>query len=363
MAVTETLGVKRPTVYVHLYYGKDAETYRDRYLLGFEPDESPYGFHLARNAGVNLVFSRDSPPTHFARRVRRIMDFDLFHAWSNRHRVNEADIVWTMTEGEAFAVSALMALGVVASKPIISNAVWLLNRWSTLNVVHRAIYRYLSRNISVMTVHSARCVPVARSAMPKLRVQLMHFGVNSDLLSSVKGRLNCGDPINIFSAGNDKTRDWVTLISAFGGDPRFHLKIVCGWLGRDDIAGLDNVELVRDPTRHEFVDLYREADFVIIPMFENIYSGITVALEASAASRPIVSTSTGGVPTYFDETEVIYVPAGDPDAMREAVLAAVRGGVGALVMNARARFDDSNYSTEGLIDRYIEITKEFLSVG
>ena len=60
----------------------------------------------------------------------------------------------------------------------------------------------------------------------------------------------------------------------------------------------------------DFIACYHWADIVAVPMRQNIYSGITVALEAAAMGTPVVSSRTGGVPTYFGEDEVFYSPAG-----------------------------------------------------
>jgi hypothetical protein len=45
---TETIELHRPKVHVQIFYGKDAEPYRRKYLAGKTPDETPYGFHLVQ---------------------------------------------------------------------------------------------------------------------------------------------------------------------------------------------------------------------------------------------------------------------------------------------------------------------------
>jgi hypothetical protein len=87
-------------------------------------------------------------------------------------------------------------------------------------------------------------------------------------------------PIRILAAGNDPTRDWPTVLSAFGGDPRFELTIVSDKVAEEAVAPYSNLQLPRRPTVVAFQELYRWADFTVVPMVENKYSGITVALEA-----------------------------------------------------------------------------------
>ncbi len=283
-----SLADRRPRVYVHIFYGKDVETYRREYLAGREPDETPYGFHLAAQEGFDVSFSRDAPPSTglVARLARRLPNIDLLHAFSNRERIRAADAVWTMTEGEAFAVAALMAFGIVPRRPVIGNAVWLLNNWGSYSGRRRKLYQYLSRTISVMTVHSRECLPVIRSALPRLRSELLFFGINTEMFRLTPPRIEeQTGPLRLFAIGNDRTRDWATLLAAFGNDPRFHLTIICWWLTDEDIARYDNVAVVRSPTMADFRRCYAETDMVVVPMEENIFSGITVALGGGGARQ------------------------------------------------------------------------------
>lgn len=351
-----------PKVHVQLYQGKDAERYRARYREGIEPDETPYGFHLAEEEGFDVTFSKDGPRNLFAKVVNKLFDFDLVHAWRNRHAMSAADVIWTMTEGEAFAAAFLMKLGVIPRRPILSNAVWLLNRWRSLTWLRRRAYKALADELAVMTVHSLECLPIAQRAFPNLRSELMYFGVNVAYFPIAPPQLAASsEVIHIVSAGNDRTRDWDSLLEAFGGDDRFKVTLVCAWLDRTRTAEYENVSLLHTSSMSDLRDLYREADVIAVPMRENVFSGITVALEAAALGKPILSTETGGVPTYFDRDQVIYAAPGDAKALREALLATTPASRKAAAERAQARFVERDYSTRGLIARYSRITRELLS--
>lgn len=357
-----TGGAILPKVHVQLYQGKDAERYRARYRDGIEPDETPYGFHLAQDEGFEVTFSKDGPRNLFAKVVNKLFDFDLVHAWRNRHAMSEADVIWTMTEGEAFAAALLMKLGAIPRRPILSNAVWLLNRWPSLTWLRRWSYAALSDELTVMTVHSLDCLPIAKKAFPKLRSELMYFGINVEYFPISAPKLSRdSDVIHIVSAGNDRTRDWDSLLDAFGGDKRFRVTLVCAWLDRARTAPFENVSLLHTSSMSELRDLYRDADVIAVPMRKNVFSGITVALEAAALGKPILCTETGGVPTYFDRDQVIYAAPGDAGALREALLATTAASRKAAAERAQARFLERDYSTRGLIARYSNITRELLS--
>jgi glycosyltransferase involved in cell wall biosynthesis len=355
----------RTKVHVQLFYGQDAEIYRQNYLAGKVPSETPYDFHLAREEGFDVSFSRDvvrNPKGFLIRFLSRIFEFDVLHAWSNRARIRRADVIWTLTEGEAFATAFLFSLGVIPCRPIVANNVWLLHYWEHTRFHKRAVCRYLSRYITVLTVHSKECLPVAKRVFPETRIKLMYFGINTELFKLTAPSLptDAKGPVRIFSAGTDRTRDFETLLAAFGNDDRFHLTIICGRLSEDQIKQYRNVVLIRPSGMAEFLRCYEEADIVAVPMKKNIFSGITVALEGVAMGKPVLSSRTGGVPTYFEESDVFYVPVGDAAAMREVVISTDHASRRQRAENARGRFIERDYSSRAFIRRYAEITRDLL---
>jgi glycosyltransferase involved in cell wall biosynthesis len=279
----------------------------------------------------------------------------------NLRHIRNADVIWTMTEHQAFGVAILFALGLARRRPIIGNAVWLWNEWNGLSRIKKAFFSHLSRYIDVLTVHSADCLEPARRTFPHVRCEVSYFGINTSMFQPAATIPGTADrPIGLFSAGTDRTRDWATFFSAFANDARFVVHVAAPSLSAEDLAHYDNVHLVQNPTMATFLRLYSEADFVVIPMHHNIFSGITVALEAAALKRPIVVSRTGGVPTYFDEQDVFYVAPGDSGALREAVLTATPSQRAARVASAWRRFEKQDYSTNGMMRRYAEFTVAIL---
>jgi glycosyltransferase involved in cell wall biosynthesis len=212
-----------------------------------------------------------------------------------------------------------------------------------------------------MTVHSAVCLPVLREAFPGLKSQLLYFGVNTKMfLRPLIPRPSNGGPIRIFAPGNDGDRDWNTLFDAFGNDDRFQVTVICVWLGDDKLSQYNNFRAIRDPNMADFHRCYQEADIVAVPMKENIYSGITVALEAVAMGKPVLSSRTGGVPTYFNNDELFYAPVRDPVAMRDIVLSTTVQSRLERAEKAHRRFLETDYSTDAVIRRYAELTRDLL---
>ena len=101
-----------------------------------------------------------------------------------------------------------------------------------------------------------------------------------------------GRPIRVYSIGGDRTRDWRTMLGAFGNDPRFEIRLICRWI--DEVinpASFSNLEIPRTSLIEAQRDAYTWADLVIMPMFRNCFSGITVACEAVAMGVPVVSSA------------------------------------------------------------------------
>jgi glycosyltransferase involved in cell wall biosynthesis len=72
----------------------------------------------------------------------------------------------------------------------------------------------------------------------------------------------------------------------------------------------------------ELLQLYRDADVVVVSTFPNRYAaGVQAMMEAMACERPTVVTSTEGLQSYLSGNDgVIQVPPGDPVAMRQAIV-------------------------------------------
>lgn len=356
--------------YVHLGRGSKVAKQRERYLRGETNDLTPYGFHLAEEMGAIVTFSNDEeyPASPVAAKLNwwgnRLLRFDFGHAWANRKAVTACDVVWTMTEGEAFAIAALMMIRAVRRKPIIGNAVWLFDRWNKIPKINRRLFRILSHYISIMTVHSQKCIAVARASLPNLCCELTHFGINPDIyqINSPKMRTNEG-PIRVFAAGNDATRDWATFLSALGNDTRFSLNIWTPALTPEILAQYNNVLLPKPILMVDIMALYDQCDVVVVPMVDNIFSGITVALEAVALGKPVICSNTGGVTTYFNENEIRYVPLSNAAELREAVLRVFTEDTLQKANAAQASFSRNQYTTRAMIAAYIKLTSRYLDTG
>lgn len=349
--------------FVHLGYGFDAAKHRELHVRGLAPDEVPYGFHHAEKMNCEVSYSEDMQESLVSRLIRkaltRLLGFDVIHAYRNRRRLFSSDIIWTMEERQFLAVIFLGCL--LRKRPfpkIIAQTVWLFNDWSGYSSARKWFLTKLLNKATCLSVHSNEYLSEVRRIVPSARLELLKFGISLDTFPFSPGRREIHSPIRVFTLGNDPTRDWKTMLAAFANNDQFEVVAVSRSLTDEMVRGMRNIRIVRDPSMEQFRSLYRWADYVFIPMVSNLYSGITVALEATSMGTPVVCSDTGGVPTYFDGDQVLYVPVENPAALRDAILACTEERRTAQLTAAQARFLREDYSSAGMIRRYIELSKQ-----
>ena len=148
-------------------------------------------------------------------------------------------------------------------------------------------------------------------------------------------------------------RDYPTLIEAIRGtDLRCHIatdqvRIPHRFrLVTDRRVPVDTLSVPHDAritmgrkTLPELRDLYARSRFVVVPLVpSDSDNGVTVILEAMAMGKPVICSRTRGqVDVIQDGVTGIYVPVGDPAALRETMLSLWNEPQSALTMGVRAR--------------------------
>ena len=355
-------------VYVHLAHGYDARDWERRWrsgeLIGFN-EPSPYGYHHAASASTVLRFSRDAAEGRVGRLVRGglrlALGFDLVHAWRNRAALREADVVWTHTESQHLAIACLLKAMPRPRRPrLLAQSVWLMDRWDGFGALRRALYRWLIAEAYVLTFHASLNRDKARALFPGKRCELLPFGICATYKQPPKAR-RCDADLRVLAIGNDRHRDWATLLAAFGGQPGITLTVASGTVAPKAVARYGNVTIARPKRNAELLALYAAADVVALPLAANLHaSGATVLQEAVLAGRPVVCTRAGGLDGYFAEGEVTFVPVGDAAALWSAALALARDPAAALAKAAAAQ---RRMAADGLSSRNFALAHAALSRG
>ncbi|HVB80554.1 MAG TPA: glycosyltransferase family 4 protein [Candidatus Binataceae bacterium] len=358
-------------VFVHLGHGFGGQSWTQRQAIGAIPglnDHLAYGYYRASGNGWSVEYSedeRENALTTFCRlALRRIIGFDLIHAWRNRKELFAADIVWTHTEIENLAVLFLFRFCRRSRQPkVIANCVWLFDRWPHLPWPKRFMYRELLKRADAVTTFSPANIQIAKKLLPSVRCEYIRWGATIDDLRT-PSRKSVHHPLRIAALGNDIHRDWKTVISAFGNRERYKVAIASRRLDSRLLAGIDNVTVLSVATADDVKALYEWADIVLVSLKPNLHaSGITVVLEAVILGVPVVCTDSGGLRAYFSSSEIYYVPIYAPIAMRAAVEELARDDERRwdMVIRAQRQLLNAKLTTKGFAERHRRLSEELLA--
>jgi glycosyltransferase involved in cell wall biosynthesis len=309
-------------------------------------DRLPYGYYRAADENCSIEYSENFDEWRAVRlarlAARRLLGFDLLHAWRNRRGILDADIVWTHTELEHLAVVLLFLTVPRARRPkLIAQSVWMYDRWPQFSRPKRWLFSKLLAQADLLTVLSPENQRIARQLFPHKRVEFVRFGIDNDSLS-IPALRKSGPVIRVLALGRDMHRDWETLIKAVAGWEGCEVRIGAKTIDRKAVAEAGNISLVSPASNSDISELYRWADVFVLPLKPNFHaSGITVLEEAALFGVPVIGTDTGGLRAYFSEDEVRYVPPRDTAALRAAIEE--------LGKNDRLRYDMAKRAQERMV--------------
>lgn len=345
----------------------DVDDWRRRWHAGMVPDETPYGYHHAEIDGFKLSWSHKLVPARGLAALpfkvcRRLLGFDIEHAWRHRKSLFDAqtDVIWTHTEREFLPVALLSMVLMRRCPPMIAQIVWLADEWPRLSSFKQKIWQILLRRVSMVTCHSPLNQRFLANQLDARKVRLVEFGIAPELYDpappDVKP-LSGERPVRVLAMGNDRHRDWLTLSKALGGQAGMEVFIASATYP-DHLLADNMVRQVCDfPTVRERL---RWCDVVVVPVVSNLHaSGLTVTLEAVACGKPVVVTDTGGITHYFGPEAVWLVPVGNAEALRTQVMKAANDVTQARAKAevARARFVGMRLDTRGYAHRHVDISR------
>lgn len=336
-------------------------------LLGLN-EPYAYGYFHAEDAGIRVTYSEDRPEGAVGRVLRLgwrwLLGFDLVHAWRNRRAFFAADAVWTHTESQSLAAAALCLLFPWRSRPrLILQSVWLMDRWPTLGWFRKHLYRHLMAQADLLSFHSPLNLDRARQVFPDKRCELILFGISTSLVRAPVSRDRQSGPFRLLALGNDRHRDWPTLVAAVRHLAEVELRIVSSACPLRLIDGANNISIARPANNEELLGYYAWADAVAVPLVPNLHaSGTTVLQEAILMGKPVIVSKAGGLDAYFGDDCVSYVPAQDPKALSDAILTLAAQPDAALqrAIKAQERIQTGGISSRDFALRHAVWSRELL---
>jgi glycosyltransferase involved in cell wall biosynthesis len=357
-------------VYVHLAFGYGPNSWTAKYdkdLMVGTNERFAYGYHHANSMGCIVTYSQDYAENAFQRLfrlgLRFMLEFDLIHAWRNREKLTNSDVVWTHTESQSLGILALRRLLRLnnGTKYICQN-VWLIDRWKKYNFLKRNVFAYLLSSADILTFHSNENLQIARRLFPRTRCELVLFGIKVDNKKQPKRR-EISNPARVLSIGNDEHRDWDTLIGAIRAIKNAELRIISQNRRVYKYHNPLGIFVSSPKTNSELLSYFDWADLVVVPLKKNWHaSGITVIQEAILHGLPVLCSDTGGLRCYFDDSDVWYVEAEKvvslADRIREAI--SNKDERSKRTISAQSKMGKDGISSISFVRRHVELTRELI---
>lgn len=298
---------RKPRVFVLLEHGRGINTWTSRYGRDEVADATPYGYGAATSLGLGVEFSVDKqegPIGQLARRgLARLLGFDIVHVLRNVSAVRGSDVVWTHTEYTHLAYT-FVRLFARDLPPAICNTIWLGDSLQLMNPLRRQFLRFLLKRGAKNITESPENVAPISDLVGSTDVEFVAYGLDAPHLAPSSQPPTALDPnvLRILALGNDRHRDWPFFLELAASLPdTFEVKVASR--AKSLQAEPNRIQLTQPNKVAEMRELYSWADVVCIPLRPNTHaSGVTVAMEATAAGKPFVATNVGGIAAYFPQS-------------------------------------------------------------
>ena len=300
--------------------------------LGQGPTEFFYGYQqlLARGVDVSILEDFDvgmAPPLPLVSRLANKlspflgglpvgMTLSLLPKRGCR-KLDGAGCVVATTNGMGMALAIAKALG-QTDMPVLLLAMGLLPMNPT--PVQIRLVSALARHIHIACISRSEQAFLQRLLPGKL-IHYVPFGVDQNFWKPVDSPK--GD--YVLAVGNDKNRDWPTLVAAWreGFPP---LKIITNL---PVPAGTTNVQIVRGDWRNQLIGdkelraLVQGARFVVIPLGDTIQpAGQSACLQAMSCGKAVILSDTVGLwdrDLIRSGTSALLVPPGDVTSLSDSI--------------------------------------------
>lgn len=142
----------------------------------------------------------------------------------------------------------------------------------------------------------------------------------------------------ILAVGDDRSRDYATLLAALGGIERD--AILRTTRAAEDRVAYPRVRVLREPlSLEQYRDLIAGAMLVVLPLSPvDSPGGVTALVEAMSCAKPVIVSHSPGLTDYVRDGEnCLVVPPGDPRALHRAIVSLIQDAARRKQLGAGAR--------------------------
>ncbi len=165
----------------------------------------------------------------------------------------------------------------------------------------------------------------AELRVPAARVVWTPFMVDDQFFAPAQAQPRDDRAAQMICAVGLEFRDYPTLMRAVDGlDVRVIIAAASPWSKRADTTQDQEIPAnvtVKKFSQLELRQVYADSAFLVMPLYNvNFQAGVTAILEAMAMARAVICSRTPGQTDVIVEGETgVYVPPGDPAALRAAI--------------------------------------------
>lgn len=293
----------------------DLDAWAMRFAVGEVPAPLPYGVDALEAAGFALRGVRQSSRPRVAK-VREAVEHRTGLVLERPLRAvplaRRADLVLALLERQGMVPALLKSRRVPPYRrtPLVIWSCWLADDLRRAGSRERSRLRRRVEAADLVTCLSRHELPIlAGLGLPEERLFAVDYGVSHEYYTPGPA---AGRDIEILAVGQDRGRDYRTLVEAVRGTG-LALDLVCP---PESVAGVrlpENVRVHGPVPLSTYRTLLRRARVVAVPTHDLAYpTGSSVALEAASSGCALAITGTAAMADYFsDGADAALVAVGD----------------------------------------------------
>ena len=229
--------------------------------------------------------------------------------------------------------------------------------------LHHVHYSLVVLFVDVAICHSEIEAQANAAKFPRCRTRFvaLPYALSVDRRDALRAQHGAAAAAStlIVTAGRSG-RDYETLAKAIEGLP-CQLRIICDWERPTQGLANEQITLVRNCFRSQYLAELAQARLVVIPLAQrNVSAGQMVLLQAFALAKPVIITETPTTREYVvDGIDAVFSAHGDVADLRRQIAGLLADPARCADLGARAsdRYDE-RFSTEAYVRRLVRLLHE-----